>query len=138
MSKHLVRELVDQRAIVHAKPPVSAIVDRSFEVPRALYAVTAALYFGFLAVMAVGFSAPGLIVPLAVCVVFLMAFFAVPVAFARVDPQARPLGFGRFRREGLATLTGRLNAGEAAAQMLILPVLILLWGFAVVTIAALV
>jgi hypothetical protein len=36
------------------------------------------------------------------------------------------------------TNTGRLNAREATIQMLILPVLIVIWGLAVVTIAALV
>lgn len=138
MSRHLARNLVAERAIIRARLPVAPAVDRSFELPSALYAATAALYFAFLAVMAAGFSAPGLTVPLAICAVFLIAFFAVPIAFARVDSRSCPLDFGRFRRQGIATLTGRLSAGEAAAQMLVLPVLILLWGFAVVTIAALV
>jgi hypothetical protein len=37
---------------------------------------------------------------------------------------------------GIATYTGRLNGRDAAVQMLILPVLILGWGMAVVTIRA--
>lgn len=138
MSRHLDRQLIADRAVIREEYRVTPAIDRSFGLPGALYAATGALYFGFVAVMAAGFGAPGLIVPLAICVVFLAAFFAVPVLFAKVDPDAQAMGFGRFRREGVATLTGRLRAGEAAAQMLVLPVLIFGWAIAVTTIAALV
>jgi hypothetical protein len=138
MSRHLTRKLVAQQATVHARLNQPPSIDRSFELPRALYAATGALYFGFLAVMAVGFATPGLIVPLGICGVFLAAFFAVPVVFAKVDKAAKPMEFERFRRAGIATSTGWLRPGEAAAQMLVLPVLIFLWAITVTAIAALV
>ena len=81
MSKHFTRERVAEQAIVRTTPVLPA-VDRSFGLPKALYAATGSLYFGFIAVMAVGFGAPGLIVPLGICIIFLAAFFAVPVIFA--------------------------------------------------------
>lgn len=138
MSRHLARDLIADRAIVRESIGKAPPVDRSFNLPPGLYAATGALYFGFIGVMALGFGNPGLVVPLGICAVFLAAFFAVPVIFARVDRGARPMAYDRFRREGVATLTGRLSSGEAAAQMMVLPVLIFGWAIATVTIAALV
>jgi hypothetical protein len=43
----------------------------------------------------------------------------------------------QFLEKGIVTPTGRSGPGAAIVQMLMLPVLILLWGVAVVTIAAL-
>ena len=48
------------------------------------------------------------------------------------------MGLGRLLEDGVDTLTGRTSGGAAVAQVLVLPVLILMWGVAVVTIAALV
>ncbi|MGN3973729.1 hypothetical protein [Tsuneonella sp. SYSU-LHT278] len=138
MSKHLTRELVIAKAEVRAnlRPPVT--VDRSFELPPALYLATAGAYLGFLAIMAVGLSSPGLIIPLAVCAVFIVMGFGVSSTWARMKPD-NPVGamtWERFRRQGIVTHTGRLTSGEAAAQMLVLPVLIFAWAIVCVTIAA--
>lgn len=67
-------------------------------------------------------------------------FFAVPALWTRMGPS-NPVGalsWQRFQREGIATLTGRLGARDAAAQVRILPALVFFWGLACVTIAALV
>lgn len=138
MSRHLTREIVVQAAKVHGELLHPVTVDRSFELPRRLYAATAGLYLGFLAVMAVGFSNPALAIPLAICVIFVGMFFAVPVIWTRMRPPnpVAPLAWDRFRRQGVATLTGRLSAGEATAQMLLLPVLIFAWAVICVIIAA--
>jgi hypothetical protein len=140
MSRHLAREALAQHAEVRSRLLQPLIVDRSFELPVALYAATGTLYLSFIGVMAVGFSDPGLIIPLAICGIFIAMFFAVPAMWVRMKPESavKELGWDRFHREGISTLTGRLTAGEAAAQMLMLPVLIFLWAIACVTIAALV
>ncbi len=144
MSKLLTRDVIVERARIVEAPAsrehVPTTVDRSFELPRALYGATVACYLGFLAVMATGLSSPGLVIPMAIFTIFIVAGFGVPALWVRMKPDNRSqqLSWSRFRHEGIATYTGRLGGGEAAVQVLILPVLILLWGCAVVTIAALV
>lgn len=140
MSKHLTRELIAEHAQVRPVLLQPVVVDRSFELPRGLYGATAALYLGFIATMALGLGNPGLIIPLAICAIFVAMAFAVPAMWVRMRPDSRvaSLGWERFRGRGIATLSGRLSAGEAAVQMLMLPVLIFAWGIICVTIAALV
>ncbi|MGB5780205.1 hypothetical protein [Allopontixanthobacter sediminis] len=145
MSRHLTREVIADQAnvvavptIVEALQPVQ--VDRSFEMPTGLYVATAACYLAFLAILVTSFSSPGLILPMAIIGVLIAGFFGVPAAWTRMAPGSakRAMSSGQFSRGGIMTLTGRLSAGEATVQMLILPVLIVLWALAVVTIAALI
>lgn len=142
MAERLTRQLVAEKAIVHLDLPVRAATwsDRSFELPTGLYAAMAALFFGFVAVMAIGFGAPGMIVPTAIIVVFIACFFAVPAIMVRTHPESRQpaMTLARFRREGIATHFGPATARDATIQVLILPVLIFAWGIAIVTIATLV
>lgn len=145
MSKHLTREVIADQANVVAVPAlVEAIlptqVDRRFELPTGLYVATAACYLAFLAILATSFSSPGLIMPMAIIVTLIAGFFGVPAAWTRMTPgSAKPAMTSRqFSSGGIVTLTGRLTAGEATVQMLILPVLIVLWALVVVTIAALI
>lgn len=121
-------------------PPVSrACDDHTFEFPTAIYGIMAALLFGFLIVMAVGFAAPGMVLPMAINFAFLTAFFAVPGIFVAVSPDdigPNATRWSDFMREGVDTATGRTSGQEAIILALILPFLILCWGVAVVTIAA--
>ena len=144
MSKHFERQLVADKAIVHDRLQVATApgheVDRSFELPPVAYKLTVGLYLGFLAVMTVGFGNPGLAIPMAIFGIFIVAGFGLPAIWTKMQPANRsePLGWGKFANDGIATHTGRLSAGEAMAQVLVLPVLIVCWGLAVVVIAALV
>lgn len=141
MAERLTREIVAEQAIIHEAPPrAPTTVDRSFELPAALYLGTAGCYLAFLAVMAVGFGNPALILPMAIFVTFIVMAFAVPALWMRMGPDhtQRLATWSRFRRNGIMTAFGRSTSGAATVQVLILPVLILLWGFGVVTIAALV
>jgi hypothetical protein len=139
MSRHLTREIVALNAEVRTDLLQPITVDRTFELPRGLYIATGSLYLGFVAVMAVGLSAPGLIIPLAICAIFIGMFFAVPTLWTRMRPDSAVAGLSwdRFRRNGIATLTGRLDAGEAAVQVLMLPALIFAWGIAAITVITL-
>ena len=65
---------------------------------------------------------------------FLMAFFAIPAVFQ----QKRGLSWAMFRYKGIRTETGRTAATEATTLVLLLPFLILCFGVAIATIAALV
>jgi len=132
-------------------PPATTIVaspvarqracgDRTFGLPAALHFGTAALFAAFMLVMAGGFKSPGLIIPMAINFIFIAAFFTVPTLWVRMKPAnaSRALGFEEFLAKGIDTYTGRASGGAAFAQVMIMPMIILFWGFAVVTIAALI
>lgn len=141
MAERITRQLVARKAIIHQDPELRASsVDRNFELPLALYAGTATLYFAFVGVMALGFGNPGLIVPMGLIITFIAMFFAVPAMWMRMKPDnsQKLTSWARFQQRGIVTAFGHTGAGAAATQVLILPGLILVWGFAVVTIAALV
>ncbi len=145
-SKILTRQLVAEQAVIHAELPVAAHprhqidVDRNFELPTALYAGTVGLFLAYLGVMGFGFANPGLILPMTIFVLFVVAGFGVPALWAgmRPDHADRPLSWSRFMTEGIETAYGRCEGHEAATLVLLMPTVILLWGIATVTIAALV
>jgi hypothetical protein len=142
MAERITRQLVAEKAIIHETEALRLpmTVDRNFELPAALYLGTAGAYFSFLGVMAIGFGNPHLILPMAIFVVFIAMFFGVAAMWMRMKPEhpQRLTPWSRFRRHGIMTAYGHSTAGAATIQVLILPVLILLWGIAVVTIAAVV
>ena len=145
MSKHITEQLDQGNARIVAAPKNKGFEprhqvdkDRSFELPTALYATTVGLYFAFLGIMFAGLTSPGLIIPMAIFAIFILGMFGVPAIWTRLraDNQSKPMTLGKFSQDGIMTYTGRLAPRDAAIQMLILPVLIVLWGLAVVTIAA--
>lgn len=146
MSKHIKEQIEVGKARIVTAPAIepavktSVEVDRTFELPKALYGVTVGCYFAFLATMYVGFTSPGLVIPMVIFAAFIVAGFGVPAIWTRLkaNTESRPLTMGEFTQRGIMTNTGRLAPRDVAIQMLILPVLIVLWGLAVVTIAALV
>ena len=126
-------------ARVVAAPNERSCQDHSFELPTGLYVAMAGLFFGFLAVLAVGLSSTGLIVPMAINFVFLTAFFAIPAIFVRsANTARRAKSWTRFMDRGIETANGHSSGKEAAVLMLVLPVFIFGWSLAIVTIAALV
>ncbi len=142
MSNHIERELVAGKAVVHEALPKgrSHEVDRSFELPPIAYGLTAACYFAFLGLMIAAVGNPGLIIPMAICAVFFVGFFGVPSIWVRMHPEdgKKAMTWGQFNQRGISTLTGRLGAGEAMAQVLVLPVLIVCWGLVIAVMVALV
>ncbi|WP_379549683.1 hypothetical protein [Qipengyuania sp. DGS5-3] len=145
MSKHFTREQVAEQAGIRTEVRKSVEVDRSFEMPKALYGATVGCYLGFVGIMAIGFPTPGLIIPMVIFAFFIVAGFTLPAIWTRLqasDPQKQPhkdqLSTGRLFGNGIMTHTGLLSGKDAAAQMLVLPVLIVLWGIATATIAAIV
>jgi len=142
MAERLTRQLVAEKAIVTeaAALRLPHTVDRNFELPTGLYLTMAALFFAAAGVMAFGFAAPAMVVPTGIIAVFIAMFFAVPAMWVRMKPEnpQRATSWARFRRDGIMTCFGHSTAGAATIQVLILPVLLLCWGIAVVTIAAVV
>ena len=142
MAERQTRQLIADKAIVHDQTELRlpTTVDRTFELPAALYGLTAAGYLGFVGLTALAFGNPKLIVPFAIIAVFIAMFFGLNAMWMRMKPEhpQRLTSWARFQRDGIMTPYGRSTAGAATVQVLILPALILLWGLAVVTIAALV
>jgi hypothetical protein len=128
--------IVEQPA---APQPNVPEVDRSFGMPKALYAATVALYLGFVLVMGAAFANPEMAIPVAIFAIFIIAGFGVPAIWARLAGNtSEPATFGEFGVKGIMTHTGRLAPRDATVQMLILPVLLVVWGLTVAVIAAVV
>lgn len=138
MTKQRIADIGRDATITTALPRVK--VERNFGLPTWLYGATVAAYFGFLAVMSAAFMNPGLVLPMAICVVYIVMAFGAPLMWTRFKPEdtSRAMTGSQFRHRGIHTDTGHLTAGEATVQVLILPVLILGFGVAVAIIAALV
>lgn len=113
--------------------------DRNFGLPTALYGVTVGCYLGFLVIVGSAFANPALAIPMAIIVLLIAAFFAVPAMWTRLAGNTtQPQTLGEFEVRGVMTNTGRLAPLDATIQVLILPVLLVVWGLAVAVIAAIV
>ena len=128
--------IVEQPAALRHNLPQ---VDRSFGMPKALYAATVALYLGFVLTMGSAFAHREMAIPVAIFAIFIIAGFGVPTIWARLAGNtSEPATLGEFGVRGIMTHTGRLAARDATVQMLILPVLLVVWGLTVAVIAAIV
>jgi len=141
MTTRLDTQLLARTAKLVAAPTLDqprACTDRGFELPTALYVATIGSYLAFLAIMAVGFQSRDMLLPMVIFTVYIAMLFGVPTLWARMQPETatRPMTLGTFFDQGIVTYTGHNRAGAAATQVLLLPVMILLWGVAVVIIAA--
>ena len=144
MSKHIPAKLLQHKARILKAPEAQSRVevDRSFEMPRVLYGVTVGLYLAFIGIMFAGLSSPGLVIPMVIFAVFIIAGFGVPAIWTKLaTPGAqsgqKAMAYSEFKRQGLMTNTGHLSARDAAIQMLMLPVMIVCWGLFIVSVAAL-
>lgn len=135
MSIHIPADQFKIVATKTATPNIRQEIDRSFGLPPVLHIATFGLYFGFLSVMSVGLGTRELAIPLAICFVFLGVAAAVPAKWMTMMPvnKTPKMSWLDFTQDGIATYTGRMRAKDAIVQVLILPVLIFVWGIAIVT-----
>ena len=151
MSKGLAEAIIDYNATAHAdlsslrqadvrQSNMRQDVDRTFEMPSALYGATVGLYLGFIAILGIGLSTPELALPMAIFAIFIVGLFGAPALWLGLGrkPEARAKTLGELMRHGIATHTGLLKGKDAAIQMMILPVLIVVWAFTVLLIAGIV
>lgn len=110
-----------------------------FDLPVALHKGFFGTLLVYLGVMFLGLRSPGLIIPIAICVIFTIGFYLVPALWSGMGPQHSdgPKSLAALMAEGIETHTGWCGGRDAMVQVLTLPVLILCWGIAVVSIAAL-
>lgn len=118
--------------------PVLTTVDRNFGLPSALYVATVAAYCGFLLLMGGLFMTGETLLPFASFFIYIFMAFGLCRAWAKMKPanDSHPLDWGQFVKRGIMTQSGPLTATQATVQVLMLPVLILLWGVAVAVIYA--
>jgi Flp pilus assembly protein TadB len=85
-----------------------------------------ASYFLFVAVLAAAFGTAELAIPTAIFVIGVAFLFITPAWWARTLPKdERPRqSWSEFMAEGVECNTGHLKAGEALAQILVLPALL--------------
>lgn len=147
MAQKLNRAAMADHADVHDAPPAASEshqVDRTFELPTGLYIATAVCYLAFLGITALAFSHTELVIPMVVLVLLIVAAFGLLGIWSKLAPGSsstfgiKAKSWAKFQREGIHSLTGHNTAGAATVQVLILPALIVVWGLAVVTIAAIV
>ncbi len=132
-------ELLARGEIVEA-PAERACTDQCFELPSGIYIAMALMFAGFIAVLASAFRGGHMAVGYGVIFAFIAAFFAVPAAFPNVggeDARNKALSWFDFSDRGIMTATGHSSAGEATTLVLLLPFLVLCFGIAIATIAAL-
>ena len=139
MSQHVTQAELTAVARV-ADVPAQTRVNRTFELPAGLYGITVACYLGFLALMSVLFMNAELVLPMAAFVISIVGGFGLGYKWVAMKPgnDNPTLTLGQFSNRGIQTLSGRLTAAEASAQVLILPVLLLAWGVAIAVIYAVV
>lgn len=108
-----------------------------FDLHPALHVAVFGGFFVYLAIMWASFADSGLAIPFAVFAVFLAASFAVPAWWTRIVPDAGPRErWADFMAKGIDCATGRLDAGAAMVQVLIMPAMLIIWGLAVAIIHA--
>lgn len=114
-------------------------MERTFDLHPALHVAVFGGFALYLAIMWAAFHERSLVIPFAIFFFFLAAFFVVPAAWVRVESRPGPFAtWGDFLREGLESATGHATARETMAQVLIMPVMLVLWGVIVALIRALV
>lgn len=140
MSKHIAPAKLAQLAQIVGEPRQTTVVDRTFGLPAALFVMTVAAYFAFLGIMTAAFGGDGLVIPMAICVVYVVMAFGVPALWTRIGPNdgAQRMSWAAFQGRGVMTHNGPVSAGAAIAQVLILPLAVLIWGIAIAVIAAVV
>lgn len=111
--------------------------ERVFDLHPALHAGVFGGFFAYLGIMWAAFATRELVIPFVIFAVFLAAAWIVPALWAKVaeTPGAKP-SFSEFLRDGFACETGRITAGAAMGQVLIMPAMLILWGTAIAVIVA--
>ena len=138
MSIHIPAEQLQDQARIVAAPLRRNRGERVFDLHPAIHLALAGVYGSFVAILAAAFMGPELIVPSAILLISVVALFLTPALWARVVPEdgLRRQSWSEFLREGVDTITGRLTAGQALAQILTLPVLLVGLAVAMVVIRA--
>jgi Flp pilus assembly protein TadB len=105
--------------------------ERTFELHPGVHAMVITAYFAFAGILCTAFMGKDLILPAAICAIGIASLFITPALWARVKPDdgLRKQSWAEFMQEGVECITGRLTAGQALAQILVLPSLMVALAF---------
>lgn len=107
-------------------------VERVFGLHPALHIGVYGGFFLYLGILWSAFGEPGLVIPFAIFFIFLSAAFVVPALWARVAPNdGAKTNWQQFLAGGFECATGHLDAGAVIAQVMLMPVMLVVWGLAV-------
>lgn len=132
------QELLAQGEVVAAplvavSPADRACTDQNFELPTGLYVAMAAMFTGFVAVLALVLRGGHLAVAFGAIFAFVGVYFGVPFLFPKMAGQDRSkaLSWDEFSDREIMTATGHSTARDAAILVLLLPSLIFCFALAV-------
>jgi Flp pilus assembly protein TadB len=124
MSIHIPAHEIEQKARIVAAPLKRNRGDRVFDIHPAVHVSLLGTYLAFAGILMATFMGKDLIVPAAIIVIGIVSLFLTPGLWARVaGDDLRKQSFAEFLQEGVDCITGRLTAGQALAQIMVLPVL---------------
>ncbi|HEX8534358.1 MAG TPA: hypothetical protein VF662_09330 [Allosphingosinicella sp.] len=97
--------------------------ERVFDIHPAVHLMLVGTYFSFAGILCTAFMGRDLIVPAAIVAIGIASLFLTPGLWARVAPDdgLRKQSWSEFLHEGVECITGRLTAGQALAQIMVLP-----------------
>ena len=100
---------------------------RPFDLHPAVHLMVIGAWTAFVGILALAFMGPDLVVPAGIILVSVIALFLVPGSWGRLAPDdgVRKQSWAEFLEEGMECITGKLTCGQAMAQILTLPVLLL-------------
>lgn len=112
--------------------------ERVFDLHPAVFAMQLACYAAFLAILGLAFMNRELVVPFGIFVVYVAMYFATPAMWARVKgrAQGRLESWAEFMEGGVQTGSGHLTGGQALAQIMTVPLLLVGFAGSVAVIAA--
>jgi Flp pilus assembly protein TadB len=114
--------------------------ERVFDLHPGVHAMVIGSYLLFVAILCTAFMTAELVVPAAIFLIGVVALFLTPALWARVVPDDKlpRQSWSEFMDEGVDCCTGQLTAGQALAQILVLPGLLISLALVMVTIRAMV
>jgi hypothetical protein len=125
-------------AVEDAEPTPFLAAPAAPDMPVGVGRLIVASYVGIVIAFAIGFAGDrDTNFALAIVALFVTIYLAVPRIFLGVEPKTsgRP-SFDRFLSEGIMTYTGRTGGKAALAQILIVPVCLMLAGVGMSVVAA--
>jgi hypothetical protein len=101
--------------------------DRVFDLHPAVHFMLIGTYFAFAGILCLTFMGEDLKLPAVIIALGIFSLFVTPGLWARVvaDDGAPKQSWAEFMQEGVDCITGRLTAGQALAQIMVLPGLML-------------
>ncbi len=124
MSTHIPAREIETKARIVAAPLLRNRGERVFDIHPAVHSALIGTYLAFAGILLATFMGKDLIVPAAIVLVGIVSLFVTPGLWARVAADDLPKqSFAEFLQEGVDCITGRLTAGQALAQIMVLPAL---------------